>query len=84
MLSVVVKVGRDRLPAFSKHLWLIYVPALESEMRKSCVLCSQCTGAVPVLLCDALVSFETEEHSVFVSEEDVLAFHAHWEVHVER
>lgn len=41
-------------------------------------------SAVPVLFCDALVSFDTEEGSVFVSEEDVLAFLAHQQVHVEK
>lgn len=63
MLSVLLKVGRDRLPAFSKRLWFICVPALKSEMRKK-VFCS-CTRAVLVLLCDVLVSFDTEEGSVF-------------------
>lgn len=82
VFSVLVKTGRDRLPAFSKRLWFIYVPALKSEMRKK-VFCA-CTGAVPVLLCDVLVSFGTEEGSVFVSEEDVQAFHASLQVHVEK
>jgi len=34
VLSPVVKVGTGRLPAFSKRVWFIYIPALESEMRK--------------------------------------------------
>lgn len=82
MLAVLVKIGRDRLPAFSERLWFFFVPALKSEMRKK-VFCA-CTGAVPVLLCDMLVSFDTEEGSVFVSEEDVQAFHAHPQVHMEK
>lgn len=82
VLSVLVKVGRGRLPAFSECLWFICVPALKSEMRKK-VFCA-CTGAVPVLLCDVLVSFDTEECSVFVSEEDVQAFYACPQVHVEK
>lgn len=39
VLSVVVKMLTDRLPAFSKHPWLIYVSALEFEMRKK-VFCA--------------------------------------------
>lgn len=35
VLCVVLKVGRDGLPAFSEHLWLVYVPALEPGMRKA-------------------------------------------------
>lgn len=82
MLSVLVRIGRDRLPAFSEHLWFIYVSALKSETRKK-VFCA-CSRAVPVLLCDVLLSFDTEEGSVFVSEEDVQAFYARPQVHVEK
>lgn len=82
MLSVLVRIGRDRLPAFSDSLWFICVPALKSEMRKK-VFCA-CTGAVPVLLCDVLVSFDTEGDSVFVSKEDVQAFYACPQGHVEK
>lgn len=35
-----------------------------------------------MLLCGALVPFDAEEGSVFLSE-DILAFHAHWLLHVE-
>lgn len=82
VLAVLVKIGRDRLPPFSEHLWFIYVPALKSEMRKK-VFCA-CTGTVPVLLCDVLVSFDTEEGSVLVSKVDVQALHAHPQMHVEK
>lgn len=51
-------------------------------MRKK-VFCA-CSGAVPVLLWDVLSSFDTEEDSVFVSEEDVQAFYTRLQVHVEK
>lgn len=68
-LCVVLKVGRDGLPALNKCLWLVYAPALEPGMRKAAFCFVLAVRWAAPVLCVAHCSSGAEESSVLVWEE---------------